>query len=160
MNRTLNIRRGESRDIPGIMKLLVQVNMVHHALRPDLFNGPATKYTPAELAAILADENTPVFVCTDENGAVLGHAFCVFKQFLHDNIMTDIKTLYIDDLCVEEGCRGQHVGSALYGHVLSFARAQGCYNITLNVWSGNDSAQRFYEHCGLKPQKIGMELIL
>ena len=154
------VRRAKSADIPGIMNLLLQVNLVHHRIRPDLFRGPATKYTEEELLAIIRDENTPVFVCTDEGDRVLGHAFCVFKQFVGDSLLTDVKTLYIDDLCVDEGLRGQHIGSLLYDRVAAFAREAGCYNITLNVWAGNDSALGFYESRGLKPQKYGLEQIL
>ncbi len=154
------IRRAEEKDIPRILELLVQVNMVHHLGRPDLFNGSATKYTKAELLPILSDEKTPVFAAVDETDTVLGYAFCIFKQYLNDNILTDIKTLYIDDLCVDETIRGKHIGKTLYDHVLAFAKANGCYNVTLNVWTCNASAMRFYEKCGLKPQKIGMEAIL
>ena len=154
------IRRADARDIPGIMNLLVQVDLVHHKIRPDLFKGPATKYTEEELKALLADDSTPVFVCADESGQVLGHCFCVFKQLKNDNVLTDIKTLYIDDLCVDERFRGRHVGQRLYAYALDFARESGCYNITLNVWAGNDSALKFYQNQGLKPQKYGMEVIL
>ena len=154
------IRRAVEADMPGLLRLLVQVDMVHHNGRPDLFKGPATKYTEAELRGILADEKTPVFACVDEGGALLGYAFCVLKRYENDNIMTDIKTLYIDDLCVDEAVRGQGVGRALYEYAVDFARSAGCYNLTLNVWSCNPSALRFYEKCGLVPQKIGMETIL
>ena len=154
------IRRAEKGDIPGILKLLVQVNMVHHTIRPDLFNGPATKYTEDELTALLRDENKPVFVCADENGQVLAHCFCCFKQQIGHNILTDVKTLYIDDLCVDEAHRGQHIGKALYEFVLAFARASACYNVTLNVWAGNDSAKQFYDRCGFKVRKYEMERIL
>ena len=74
--------------------------------------------------------------------------------------MTDIKTLYIDDLCVDEHLRGQHIGKQIYQAVIDFAKENGCYNVTLNVWSLNESAMKFYEACGLKPQKVGMETIL
>ena len=154
------VRRAEQRDIPAIMKLLVQVDMVHHKGRPDLFKGPATKYTQTQLGEILRNEETPVFVCTDESGQVLGHAFCIFKQEKNDNILTDIKTLYIDDICVDEACRGQGVGRTLYDHVTAFAREQGCYNATLNVWALNQGALAFYERCGMSRQKIGMEILL
>ena len=96
----------------------------------------------------------------DANEEVLGYAFCVITQNTGSNILTDIKTLYIDDLCVDETLRGQHVGRQLYDYVVQFAKDSGCYNVTLNVWSCNESAMRFYEKCGLKPQKIGMEVIL
>ncbi|MBQ8184397.1 MAG: GNAT family N-acetyltransferase, partial [Lachnospiraceae bacterium] len=128
--------------------------------RPDLFKANAKKYTDAELAEIIADNARPIFVGTDEAGEVLGYAFCVFQQHIGNNILTDIRTLYIDDLCVDETRRGMHIGKQLYEYVLAFAKAQGCYNLTLNVWSCNESAMRFYEKCGLVPQKIGMEKIL
>lgn len=154
------IRRAEDRDIPGIMALLVQVDMVHHTIRPDLFNGPATKYTAEELKAILADDKTPVFVCVDSQGQVLGHSFCIFQRHVDHNVLTDVKTLYIDDLCVDENQRGKHIGKALYDHVIAFARENGCYNVTLNVWAGNDGALSFYQNQGMTMQKYGMEKIL
>ncbi len=102
----------------------------------------------------------PVLVAADENGNVLGYAFCVYKQALNDLLLTDVKSLYIDDLCVDESCRGKHVGSSLYDAVLTLAKQTGCYNVTLNVWQGNDSAMDFYKAKGLKPQKVYMEQIL
>ena len=155
------IRRAEPRDIPGLMKLLLQVDMVHHNGRPDLFKGPATKYTETELAEILRKEETPVFVLTDEtDSTVLGHAFCILQQHENDHVLTDIRTLYIDEICVNENARRQHVGRRLYDAVLAYAKDIGCYNVTLNVWTCNPGAQAFYESCGMKPQKIGMETIL
>lgn len=156
----MQIRRANTDDIPGLVRLLEQVLMVHHNGRPDLFKAGTRKYTDEELTALLADDSKPIFAAVDENGYMLGYAFCVFQQHSNNNIFTDIRTLYIDDLCVEETCRGQHIGKALYDYVLDFARASGCYNVTLNVWSCNEGAMAFYEKMGLKPQKIGMETIL
>lgn len=156
----MNIRRAEEKDMEGINKLLCQVLMVHHNGRPDLFREGTKKYTDEELKALIHDDAKPIFVGVDGQEQVLGYAFCVFRQYINDNILTDIKTLYIDDLCVDETKRGQHIGKNLYQYVLKFAREQGCYNVTLNVWACNESAQRFYESCGLVPQKIGMEKIL
>ena len=156
----MTIRRAEEKDMEGINKLLQQVCLVHHKGRPDLFKFGAKKYTDDELKAIIHADKRPIFVATDEKGTVLGYAFCIFQQHLNNNILTDIKTLYIDDLCVDETIRGQHIGSSLYQAVLAFAREQGCYNVTLNVWSCNTSAIKFYEAMGLKPQKVGMEVIL
>ena len=135
--------------------------MVHHKGRPDLFQGNRNrKYTEEQLKDMIHDEENPIFVAVDEQDRVLGYAFCIFRQYLNDNILTDIKTLYIDDLCVDETIRGQHIGKRLYEAVLAFAKESGCYNVTLNVWSCNEPAMKFYEKCGLKPQKIGMETIL
>ena len=154
------VRRAEEKDIPRILELLVQVDMVHHNGRPDLFKGPATKYNEEQLKAILPDDTKPVFVCVDEDGVVQGHAFCVHQQVVGDSVLTDIRTLYIDDICVDEQARGRHVGSALYDAVIAYAREQGFYNVTLNVWTCNPGAMKFYEAMGVLPQKICMEKIL
>ena len=156
----MNIRRATERDIPGLNRLLEQVLMVHHVGRPDLFQSGAKKYTDEELKEILVDDSRPIFVGADESEEVMGYVFCIFQQHIGSHILTDIKTLYIDDLCVDETLRGQHVGRQLYDYVVQFAKDSGCYNVTLNVWSCNESAMHFYEKCGLKPQKIGMEVIL
>lgn len=156
----MNIRRANEKDIDGINKLLCQVLMVHYNGRPDLFKKDVKKYTNEQLLEIIKDDTTPVFLGVDEKDSVMGYAFCVLQQHIEDNILTDIRTLYIDDLCVDENLRGQSIGKQLYEYVLSFARKKGCYNVTLNVWSCNEGAQKFYEKCGLVPQKIGMEKIL
>ena len=153
------IRRACEKDMSGINSLLRQVLMVHHNGRPDIFKPNAKKYTDNELKEILADDSKPIFVAV-EGETVEGYAFCVFQQHIDNNILTDIKTLYIDDLCVDENLRGKHIGKSLYDYVVNFAKESGCYNVTLNVWSCNESAMKFYEKCGLKPQKVGMEVIL
>lgn len=154
------IRRARKEDLDGINKLLHEVLLIHHKGRPDLFKADAKKYSDEELLEIIEDDAKPIFVGVDENEDILGYAFCLFQQHKENNILTDIKTLYIDDLCVEQEKRGMHIGRQLYEYVLSFAKEQGCYNVTLNVWSCNQNALKFYETCGLVPQKIGMEKIL
>ena len=156
----LQIRRAKEQDMEGINQLLFQVLMVHHNGRPDIFKAGCKKYTDEELKSIIHNDNTPIFVAVDEENKVAGYAFCIFQQYIDNNILTNIKTLYIDDLCVDENSRGQHIGKSLYEYVLQFAKEQECYNVTLNVWSLNESAMKFYESCGLVPQKVGMEKIL
>ena len=156
----MEIRRATAADIGGIDKLLYQVNMVHHNGRPDLFKAGGRKYTDEQLLALLADDTRPVCAAVDEEGHVLGYAFSILQQHPDDNILTDIKTLYIDDLCVDEEIRGQHIGRQLYEYVKRYAKETGCYNLTLNVWADNKGALAFYEKVGLSVQKIGIEKIL
>lgn len=155
----MTIRRATQKDIPALSELLRQVCNVHHQGRPDLFRPDGTKYTPHQLENLIQDDSRPIFVAQTEDG-VKGYAFCMFKQRFDDTCVTDIRTLYIDDICVEENCRGQRIGKQLYEYVVQFARESGCYNVTLNVWCCNPGAMQFYEKCGLVPQKIGMEQIL
>ncbi len=152
------VRLADKKDIPEIMNLLKQVNKVHYDGRPDLFK-LATKYSPKQLETIISNDETPVFVCENE-GKVLGHGFCILQRPENTKLLTNILTLYIDDICVDENARGKHVGKAIYEHILKYAKEEGCYNVTLNVWSCNPGAMKFYEKLGLKPYKIGMETIL
>ena len=154
-----NVRRAAERDIPAIMNLLVQVDMVHHNGRPDLFKGPTTKYTEDDLRRIFQNDELPVFVCVDEDDHVLGHGFCVVEHY-GGQLMTERTTLYIDDICVDKATRGKHVGEALYRHIIEYAKSLGCYNVTLNVWSCNPGAMAFYEKMGLTPYRVSMEQIL
>ena len=156
----MKIRRAKQSDLDGINRLLYQVAGVHHNGRPDLFKGNAKKYNDDQLLAIIMDDERPVFVGVDERDKVMGYAFCMFQKHKHDEVMTPIRTLYIDDLCVDENIRGQHIGSKIYDHVLDFARDSGCYNVTLNVWECNPSARRFYDAMGLVPYKTCMEKLL
>ena len=152
------VRKACKDDIASIIRLLHQVNMVHHVIRPDLFKPHTTKYDEQELEALLDDDTKPVFVYDD--GQVLGHAFCQLTEVSGHKLLCDVKTLYIDDICVDEAARGKHVGKALYEFVCDYARSIGCHNITLNVWEGNDAAFCFYKSMGMQVQKTGMEMIL
>ena len=155
----MEIRFAAPRDIPRMIELLQQVGQVHHELRPDLFRGGAQKYDETALTALLQDPSRPILAAV-ENDTMVGYAFCILQETKNDPVLADRKVLYIDDLCVDEACRGKGVATRLYDRVCAYARELGCHAVTLNVWCGNDSAMRFYEARGLKPQQIGMEFVL
>ena len=151
------IRKALEKDIDRINELLYQVQKVHSDKRPDIFQDGKKKYNSEQIAEIIKDENTPVFVAVDDNDTVLGYAFCIFEIIKNHPSLATRKTLYIDDLCVDENIRGQKIGTKLYEYVLQFAKENGCNNITLNVWCLNKPAMKFYEKCGLTPLKVTME---
>ena len=154
------IRPATKEDINGIIGLLYQVHAVHAKGRPDIFKTGGIKYTEENVKEILNNENTPVFVLTDEENTVLGYSFCEIKITEEDTSVNRRKTLYIDDLCVDENARGQHVGTKIYEYVVEYAKSISCDSITLNVWDFNESTKIFYEKRGLKPLKTVMEQIL
>jgi ribosomal protein S18 acetylase RimI-like enzyme len=153
------IRFATERDIPRLGELLRQVALVHHNGRPDIFNA-GRKYDDRQLQDLLADPTRPILVAVDDADTVIGYCFGVYQHHPHDGVLTAIKTLYIDDLCVDETIRGRGIGRALYAAAVDMARENGCYNVTLNVWACNTSALRFYESLGMQQQKIGMEQVL
>lgn len=164
------IRKATLNDIPRILELLSQVNDVHAEGRPDYFIKGKRKYDEEELIKILNDATTPVFVyvgtrpITSEFEAqqatsVQGYAFCVIQDLsCCDNLHPD-KSLYIDDICVDEKYRRHGVGKKLYEYVVQFAKEERCFNITLNVWAENPEAKAFYESMGMKVQKVCMEVV-
>lgn len=155
----LTIRLANETDIPRLEDLLYQVHGLHAEGRPDIFIPGCKKYTADQLREILADPvSTPVFVAVAD-GVLVGYCFCV-RQVQTAASMQKISTLYIDDLCVDAAMRGKGFGKVLYDHAVEYARMNGYYNLTLNVWACNPSAMRFYEKCGLSVQKVGMELLL
>ncbi len=159
MTAAFTVRPATEADIPRLEDLLYQVHGLHAAGRPDLFIPGKKKYSREELIVLLGDpDGRPIFVYESE-GEVRAYCFCI-RQEPTAASMVPIKTLYIDDLCVDEQARGQGIGYHLYEHALAYARTKGYYNVTLNVWACNPSAMRFYEKCGLSVQKVGMEQVL
>ena len=155
----MNIRRANLKDEERISELLFQVHKVHSDGREDLFVKGAKKYQKNELERIINNEKTPIFVYEDDEGVIQGYIFTILQE-IHSLSMQNIKTLYIDDLCVDEKSKNKGIGTALYNFIREYAKEIGCYNVTLNVWSFNKSAYAFYKKCGLKEQKITMEDIL
>ena len=148
--------KAEEKHIPGMINLLYQVGDMHHGIRPDIFRSGAIKYTAEQLQELLQDAEKPIFIA-EEDGLVKGYCFCQIRRYCGSTVLTDRTELYIDDLCVDENCRGKHVGTVLYDHACAFAKGIGCQFLTLNVWCGNDSAMKFYEKAGLTPRNIMME---
>ncbi len=154
------IRRAENKDTGGVLKLLHQVLEVHAALRPDLFISGTTKYSGEELQRLFSDESRPVYVAVNGDDAVLGYAFCILEEPDGAANMAPHRTLYLDDLCVDQEARGHHIAKRLFEHVKEEARRMGCYDITLNVWEGNTAAEEFYRAMNMRPKKTMLEYIL
>lgn len=154
------IRIAKEKDCPKMLELLEYICNLHSGIRPDLFKAGKSKYDSESLAKLLADENRLTFVAADENDEVLGYIFCILIDHSVDSARCPNKELYIDDLCVDEKCRHEGIGDALFKKALETAKDLGCHDLTLNVWEGNDGALRFYEKHGMKIQKREMEIVL
>ncbi|MDO5133748.1 MAG: GNAT family N-acetyltransferase [Eubacteriales bacterium] len=153
------IRRARESDCPEILRLLSQVLEIHAALRPDLFITGTTKYTEADLKEMFKDDKRPVYVACAEDGRFLGYAFCEILEPVPSNNQVPVRSLYLDDLGVNEESRHLHVGRALFDHVRQEAERLGCHDLQLHVWEGND-ARAFYEKMGMTVRKTLMELVL
>ncbi len=155
----MEIRFAKPEDTTGILALLRQIGQIHHQGRPDLFQKNAQKFGASQILSLLSDPDAPVFVAA-EGEKVLGYCICSVKRYENHPVIANHATFYVEDLCVDETCRGQKIGTLLMERVKEYARWLKCYNITLNVWACNEEGIKFYEALGMKPQKIGMELVL
>lgn len=156
----MKIRRAVEKDITKISNLLGQVLEIHADIRPDIFISGTTKYTDKELSDMMKSDQRPIYVAVNDSEEVIGYAFCVIKEQPFSNNMVQFKTFFIDDLCVDQNVRGMQVGKSLFDFVKEEARRLGCYDLTLNVWEGNNSAKHFYEKMGMKVKETQMEFIL
>ena len=156
----MTIRKAEEKDIPRIIELLGQVLQIHADIRPDIFIPGTTKYTADELKALLKNKENPIYVAVNKADVCVGYAFCQLREQPFSNNMVPFKSLFIDDLCVDQQERGQHIGESLFNYVKNEAKRLGCYEVTLNVWTGNTSAEKFYEKMGMKTKERQMEYIL
>ena len=156
----MDIRCAENKDVTGILRLLRQVNDIHAEGRPDIFIKGMTKYDEESLKDILKNPETPVFVAINKDDSLAGYCFCIVEDQSGYHNLQPVKTLYIDDLCIDENQRGKHVGQQLFEYVKKYAADNGFYNLTLNVWSCNPGAHKFYEAMGFRPMKTVMETIL
>ena len=152
-------RRARIDDAHQIIILLNQVLAVHNKIRPDIFLPSGSKYTTSQLEEIISNDNTPIFVAEDDN-QIIAYAFCVINSIKSSTFMRDMKSLYIDDLCVLDGYRKQGIGGKVLDYVLDLARENGVEQITLNVWQGNEPAISFYKDRGFSPLKTTLELKL
>ena len=155
----MEIRQAEYRDAERVTELLSQVLEIHAKLRPDIFVSGTTKYNKEQFKEMLDDENTYIYVATD-NDEVIGYMICELISPKFSSTMLPNKNFYIDDLCVDGKYRKKHIGKALFEHAKKEAKRLGCYEISLYVWEGNDDANQFYEKMGMKVKAKTMEYIL
>ena len=153
----MKVRFAEEKDITRINELLVQIGGMHHNSRPDIFKPATPKFSTEELLEIMASPNKFVFVAVDDSDLVLGHLFCQVRESDGQGVIAKIKTMWIEDLCVDENIRNKGIGTLLFDAVEKFAKEQRCNSITLNVWDFNEGAKVFYEKKGMSIQRVTLE---
>lgn len=156
----ITVRRALPEDYEVIGRLLYEISAQHHEGRPDLFAEASTKYNREAYLELLKDEHEIIFSACIDDGTVVGYMICQLIEQGANPVLCDIKTLYIDDLCVDKAYRSCHVGQHLMEAAEVYAKEIGCHNLTLNVWEFNEGARAFYEKLGYGTQRRYMEKVL
>ena len=155
------IRKAEERDLDRIEEILRQVHDIHSEGRPDIFVKGGVKYTRSDLGILLEDYNRPIFVYVDDDtDELMGYAFCVYEFSKETTSFHARKSMYIDDLCVDEKYRGKGIGEELFKFVCDLAKKRNCVGVTLRSWECNNGAASFYEKMGMKTLYTALELRL
>ena len=146
----ITIRPAAERDIPKLLELLTGICRLHQQGRPDLFRQVGTKYNAEALRPLLSDPSRPILVAADEEDAVRGYVFGQYQVHQGETALNDLTTLYIDDFCVDEACRGQGVGRALMEKAGEVCKERGYRGLYTQGQDNNLGACRFYLKAGFR----------
>lgn len=152
----ITIRPAEKDDYPGIYRLLLQIAGLHAQWRPDLFR-PHPKLTEKDFRRRLKKSAKQPILVAISDGRLVGHMFAAITHVKQRSHIKGRCMLYVEDLCVDEACRGQGVGRRLMQEADRLAREHECTLMELNVYSCNESAVAFYTSLGYTPQRLGLE---
>lgn len=131
---TITIRKSVDEDLPALIALVAEFAAFH---------GSSDHMTNSiELMRAERDAFTSFVAVTDDN-RIIGYAICFFAYFTWSG-----RSLYLDDLFVQEACRGQQVGKRLLAAVVEFAKGEHCKKVRWQVSSWNTPAQEFYKKFG------------
>ena len=70
------------------------------------------------------------------------------------------KIMRMEEICVDEICRNQGIGTQMVLEARAVARAFGCTDMQLGVYPQNDAAVSFYQKCGFTIRSIEMQMKL
>lgn len=145
----MQIRKMKKADYEQVDILMGQVHKLHLKNRPDLYMDVEHVYSYEEFQDMLQNDGV-ISILAEENGKVLGICFVSMRN---RTCMVKRLTAYMDDLCVDQECRGRGIGRQLFQHAEFLAREKGAERLDLMVWAFNEKAKEFYESLGLKPQR-------
>lgn len=73
-------------------------------------------------------------------------------------ILVPRRILYVNDICVDETCRGKGIGKLLFQKVKDYAKNVGASSLELGVLAFNERAIDFYHAMGMNVKSVRMEL--
>lgn len=156
----MKIRKAKIEDIIEIAELLVQVKKLHETQRPDIFKPTIKKAAKEEAIEILSEKKFQTLIATDENDKAIGMAIYECKERKGHKNLKDARTLWIEDIVVEEKQQGKRIGTRLMEELQKIAKQKKCIRIELNVWNFNTKAYAFYQKLGMNEQRTIMEFVM
>jgi len=152
----MEFRKAKKEDLSQVVEIMEQIQRLHEEARPEIFKSKTKEQIEQEALELIEDEKEYVIIAVND-GEVCGILMCNLKDVKNHRNLKDSKSLWIDELGVNEKYRKLGIGKQLMKHAEELAKELKCKTITLNCWSFNENALRFYEKQGMVNQRIIME---
>ena len=152
----MQIRNMILNDYQEVDQLMAQVHGLHVKGRPDLYIDVEHIYSFEQFKEMVENEDM-ITILAEENDKVVG--ICMVSMRMK-TCMVKRRTAYMEDLCIDESCRGKGIGKRLFLYAKDEAVKMGAERLDLMVWDFNENARKFYESMGMKPQRYIYETIL
>ena len=131
---------------------------IHAEIRLDIFIPGTTKYTVCELAALLKQEDKPIYVAVNEEDVCMGYAFCQLKEQPFPPTWCPSSRCSLMTFALTSR-RGQHIGESLFDYVKQQAKSTGLRGDPERL-GGKHFGRALYEKMGMKTKERQMEYIL
>ncbi len=147
----LELARPEDRE--AVNALALQVHALHVAWRPDLYEMVDTLYSEERFSQLV--KNRELYVARI-GGVIAGYVSVKMRDYDWPGVVRR-KVMVVDEICVDELCRGQGIGTEMMEDVRALAKAFRCTDMQLGVYPQNDDAVGFYQKCGFTIRSIDMQ---
>lgn len=149
------IRWAETGDYDSVESIMKQVQQLHIDWRPDIYKTADPVYS-RELFADLVKQKHVLIAQTD--AGVVGIATFAYRHIASDKQVTR-DVLFVEDLAVKDGYRGQGIGTLLMEHMKQKVVSEHLDGLELQVNARNTSARKMYAKLGFTEKSINLELL-
>lgn len=158
----ITVRLYEEKDFERAFILSASVRRLHQEKRPDIYRGDEALKDMDWAACFrqsVCEDNTVALVA-ELDGAVVGFCQLKWKESSRQPALQERSVMAMEEICVEESCRGKGVGTALCREAAAQAEKAGADALELMVWGFNSQAETFYRRLGMKIKYTAMEMPL
>ena len=155
----IQIRAMRPDDFDAVQEIFRTVHAMHQENRPDLYRKLDAPLSRAYYTQMVENPGG-IALCAECGGEVAGVAYTNMKAPTENAVMVPRITAFMDDLAVHPDFRERGIGRALLEESRKQALARGAVSLELMVWAFNQNAIEFYEHAGMTPRSMIMEMKL